>query len=63
MLLHVKPDEIADLISTLKAMGKVIVYDTVAECTAPHNFNHDFSQFGDMKDVVINGKELMFVYD
>lgn len=63
VLLHVKPENIEHIMRSLaRVSDKVIVYDTVAECEAPHNFNHDFGSIVDMQEPLFKGRELLFWY-
>lgn len=63
VLLHIKPENISSVINMLRGLtDKVIVYDTVGKCKAPHNFNHDFESLVEMNDVIIKDKELLFWY-
>lgn len=64
VLLHVLPENIASLMAELlNHTDKVIVYDANCECTAHHNFNHNYSDIVNMKDVVLFGDEILFTYD
>lgn len=64
VFLHVPPADIGRTIVDLKAVSdKIVVYDTTGPCGAAHNFKHDFSEFGEMKDVETWGKDLLFCYE
>lgn len=63
VLLHVLPENIERVMKRLSDISnKAVVYDTIAECKAPHNFNHDFESMAEMNDVIIKDKDLLFWY-
>lgn len=64
VFLHIPPEDIDRYVKKiLRISKKVIVYDANVELTAVHTFNHDFTKWGEMKDVETHGDHLLFVYD
>lgn len=61
VLLHIT--DISDTIEKLKKISdRIIVWDAVGQ-DAPHVFDHDYSKYGNMKDVQQWDNEILFTYE